>query len=293
MKRSITLSSDDNTFIRRARRLRQSVSGAWLAALLLVAVPFVATNVLIKLFGDPGLRDVNNLIKVAVLVVAYWLYVYWWERRPAYELSCSGAVSESAAGLAIGAVLFCMVIAVLASCGAYSVVAVGGVRELASVVVSMLPKMMAGAVIEELVFRLLILRLLARSLGSVWALLISSALFGLAHIGNVGASQWIAVMLGIELGLLFGAAYILTGRLWLCTSLHLAWNFTQGAVFSIAVSGQTGDGWIRGNLTGPDWLTGGAFGAEGSVVSLVLCLVATTILLKHAHHKGQFANRMS
>ncbi|WP_440223683.1 hypothetical protein ACQQ2N_00385 [Dokdonella sp. MW10] len=77
-------------------------------------------------------------------------------------------------------------------------------------------------------------------------------------------------------------AAALTRRLWLCAALHLSWNFTQGAIFSIAVSGQTGEGWIRGSLSGPAWLTGGAFGAEGSVVAVVVCLVATGILLKLA-----------
>ena len=101
----------------------------------------------------------------------------------------------------------------------------------------------------------------------------------------------ISIMLGIESGLLLGAAYLLTRRVWLCTALHLAWNFAQGAVFSIAVSGQSGAGWLRSSLTGPLWLTGGVFGAEGSVVSFVLCLTTTGILLTQAHRRGRFVKR--
>jgi uncharacterized protein len=276
------------------RRLRDSAVGQWLAALLFVGVPFVAANILTKLlFLDPGSRDLRNLIKALVLVLAYWAYVRWWERRPVRELSLIGAPSEILAGLLLGGLLFSAEVAVLAGVGVFTLEAVGSLHDLGTVVVSMSPKIAVGALIEELLFRLLALRLLERSFGTAWALTLSSLLFGLAHLGNAGASPLIGVMLGMELGLLFGAAYLLTRRLWLCTAMHLAWNFVQGAVFSIAVSGQTGDGWLRGRMSGPAWLTGGDFGAEASVVALVLCLAAAGGLLTLAHHRGQFVGRTS
>lgn len=275
------------------QRLAESSLGGWLAALLFVAIPFVAANILTKLFMvDPGLRDLRNLIKALTLVAAYWAYVHWWERRPAREFSMAGAVPECLAGLLLGGLLFSAVVAVLAAFGAYSLDAVRSLSELGTAVASMLPKIGTGALIEELLFRLLLLRLLERSFGTVWALTISSLLFGLAHLGNAGATPMIGVMLGIELGLMFGAAFLLTRRVWLCTSLHLAWNFVQGAVFSIAVSGHSGDGWLRGSLTGPTWLTGGPFGAEGSIVSVVLCLATTGFLLKLALRQGRFKNQI-
>jgi membrane protease YdiL (CAAX protease family) len=261
---------------------------------MFVGVPFVAANILTKLvLAEPGLRDLRNLIKALVLVAAYWAYVRWWERRPVRELSVSAAVPEIVAGLLLGGLLFSGVVGVLATLGVYSLEAVGSRSDLGATVASMLPKIAAGALMEELFFRLIVLRLLERSFGAFCALAISSLLFGLAHIGNAGATPLIAVTLGMELGLLFGAAYLLTRRIWLCTALHLAWNFVQGAVFSIAVSGQEGTGWLRGSLTGPAWLTGGLFGAEASMVSLVLCLAATGVLLTLAHRRGRFVSRTS
>ncbi len=278
----------------RLDRLRQSTAGSWLAALLIVAVPFVAVNIVTKLFmADPSLRDLTNTIKALVLVLAYWAYVTTWECRPARELALTGALPEFLHGLLLGGTLLAGVVAVLAALGAYSVDAVGSLSGFAAVVASMLPKIAIGAFLEELVFRVLLLRLLQRSLGALGALAISSALFGLAHLGNVGASPAISVMLGIELGVLFGAAYLLTGRIWLCTAVHLAWNFAQGAVFSIPVSGQTGDGWLRATLTGPAWLTGGDFGVEGSCVSLVLCSAAAGILLLRAYRLGRLGTQHS
>src|SRR2546423_6302683 len=108
------------------QRLLRSSAGSWLAALLFVAVPFVAANIFTKLFmPDPSLRDLRNLIKTLVLVVAYWGYVHWWERRPVRELSISGAVPELLAGLLLGVLLFPGVVAVLAAFGPYSLEAVG------------------------------------------------------------------------------------------------------------------------------------------------------------------------
>lgn len=271
------------------QRVGASTAGAWFAALLFIALPFVAANVCTKLFmPDPGLREWRNLIKALVLVAGFWAYVRYWERRPVRELSASGAGTELLAGLLIGGLLFTCVVAILSVLGAYSLETVGTLGDLRAVLVSMVPKIAAGAVIEELLFRLVLLRLLERSFGVAWALAISSLLFGLAHLGNAGATPLIGVLLGVELGLLFGAAYLLTRRIWLCTALHFAWNFVQGAVFSIAVSGQAGESWLHGTLSGPTWLTGGAFGAEGSVVSVVLCLAATGVLLTLAHRRGGF-----
>lgn len=259
---------------------------SWLAVLLFVAVPFLAANVLTKLLlPEPDLRDLRNLIKTVVLTTAYWAYVHYSERRPVRELSVRSAASEILAGLLAGGLLFSSVVAVLATFGAYSIERVGSLANFGSVVASMLPKLVSGALIEELLFRLVLLRLLERSFGTAWALALSSLAFGLAHLGNVGATPLVGILLGMELGLLLGAAYLLTRRLWFCTALHLAWNFTQGAVFSIAVSGQSGDGWLLGRLDGPTWLTGGDFGAEGSVVAVVICLVATAVLLKRAQRR--------
>ncbi|ANH66387.1 CPBP family intramembrane glutamic endopeptidase [Mitsuaria sp. 7] len=274
------------------QRFGASTAGTWLAALLFIALPFIAANIFTKLFmPDPGLREWRNLIKALVLVAGYWAYVRWWERRPVREISASGAGAEVLAGLLLGGLLFSCVVALLAGLGAYSLETVGTLGDLGAVLVSMVPKIAAGALIEELLFRLVLLRLLERSFGIAWALAISSLVFGLAHLGNAGATPLIGVLLGLELGLLFGAAYLLTRRIWMCTALHFAWNFVQGAVFSIAVSGQSGESWLHGTLTGPAWLSGGAFGAEGSVVAVVLCLAMTGVLLRLAYRRGRFIRR--
>lgn len=267
-----------------------SAAGGWLLALLLVIGPLIVANILTRLFlGGPGLRDVANTFKALVLVASYWGYVRWRERRPVRELSLAGAAPEVLAGLLLGGLLLSAAVAVLAVLGVYTLDEVGPASRFGAAVVTMLPKIAMGALVEEIVFRLLLQGRLERSLGPAWALAVSSLIFGLAHLGNPGATPAIAIALGAELGLLLGAAYRLTGRIWLCFGLHLAWNFAQGAVYSLPVSGLTGEGWLRGHLAGPAWLTGGTFGVEGSAVALVLGLAAAAALLALARRRGRLA----
>jgi hypothetical protein len=61
--------------------------------------------------------------------------------------------------------------------------------------------------------------------------------------------------------------------------LHFAWNFTQGAVFSVAVSGFHRDGWLKANMVGADWITGGSFGAEASLIAVMVCSMAGILLV--------------
>lgn len=69
------------------------------------------------------------------------------------------------------------------------------------------------------------------------ALVITVALFGLAHLGNPKGSLYGAAAIGIEAGLLLGAAYVLTRRLWLAIGIYFGWNFMQAGVFGVS--------WIR------------------------------------------------
>ena len=67
--------------------------------------------------------------------------------------------------------------------------------------------------------------------------LLWTALFGALHIMNPGATWFSSVAIAVEAGILLGAAYMLTRQLWLSIGIHAAWNFTQGWVFSVPVSG--------------------------------------------------------
>jgi hypothetical protein len=93
----------------------------------------------------------------------------------------------------------------------------------------------------------------------------------------------------VEAGLLLGAAYKYSGTLWLPIGIHWAWNFTQGNIFGFEVSGKDlGASLLKSTVSGPDWLTGGAFGAEASVIPVLLGLILSAwyIWKTHRLHVG-------
>jgi len=126
---------------------------------------------------------------------------------------------------------------------------------------------------EELVFRGIILQNMMMGMGLVWAVIVSSLLFGLVHGGNPSATLLSTIMIACVTPLLI-YAYLKTGQLWLPIGLHLGWNFFQASVFGFASSGQTSPTMITQTPVGPDWLSGGAFGAEGSILIIPFIIVS-------------------
>jgi len=143
-----------------------------------------------------------------------------------------------------------------------------------------------AAISEEIIFRGFLFRL-TQKLGGMWgALAVTSILFGAAHAANKGATVGSSVAIALEAGILLGAAYALTQRLWLPIGLHLGWNFAEGSIFGMSVSGRAREGSLMtGELHGNTLLTGGAFGPEASIVAVVVCLTAAIYLLWKATHR--------
>jgi len=252
-------------------------------AILFVAIPFAVVSTPINLFvTDKPLRRVGALLLAVVVLGSYGTYVRIVERRAVTELSRTGAARELGIGLAFGALLFCLTIGILAALGAYQITGNNGWL----VMLASLPAAILSGVLEEVLIRGVVFRILERWLGSWVALAISAVIFGVLHLLNPGATLLNAAAISIEAGVLLAAAFMLTRRLWLCIGTHIAWNFTQGGVFSVAVSGGQSKGLLQSRMAGPDWLTGGTFGAEASVVALTVCAAAGVVLMVLAIRKG-------
>ena len=94
-----------------------------------------------------------------------------------------------------------------------------------------------SGVFEEVLFRGVILRHLERMTGTWIALALTSAFFGFGHLGNPDATWFAGLTISFESGILLGASYLLTRRLWVPIGIHAAGNLTQGWVSSIPVPG--------------------------------------------------------
>jgi membrane protease YdiL (CAAX protease family) len=223
-----------------------------------------------------------ELLAAAAVLIAYWIYVRWFEKRPVSELSRVKALRELGAGLGMGAALVTGVIGLLYILGVYAPTGTNGwSMEVAAPFASMV---FVGA-FEEVLCRGIVFRITEKSLGSWAALVISSLLFGLAHVPGNGAGV-LAILITIVAGAFFAAAYMLTRRLWLCIGIHVAWNYTLGSIFSITVSGRESKGLLLGTLSGPEWLTGGAYGLEASVLTLFALAALGACFLWRAVRKG-------
>lgn len=254
-----------------------------LIAIFFVMVPFVLLQVILqKLPIDKSSKQIwPALLSVACCYVMYRVYVRVIEQRTASEFAGNFAARESGLGLIAGALLFSATLGALYVAGAYRVTAIAAW----TVMVAPFFTMIVVGFLEEILFRGIIFRILQNWLGSWIALALSVVFFVLAHMGNEGATL-IGLAAVAAAGLLLSAAYMVTQRLWLSIGIHVGWNFTQGGLFSVPVSGHPAQGMIQGALSGPTWLTGGAFGVEGSVFAVVTVLAAGVALLTYvAKHK--------
>lgn len=222
-------------------------------------------------------------IVAVVLVAAYLAFTALIERRGIAEFGGRGAVVELLAGLAIGVVLFSIVVGVIALAGGYRVVGVNS----AAVMLPVVALAIVSGVSEEILLRGLFFRLVEEWLGSWAALILSAALFGALHLGNPDASLLAGVAIALEAGVMLAAIFMITRRLWAAIGLHAAWNFAQGGIYGIPISGQATTGLFEARTAGPELLTGGAFGAEASLPAIIVCTAFGIGLIVIAQRRGQ------
>lgn len=225
-----------------------------------------------------------NLIGAATIAIFYFASSRWIESREAPELRPRGRAAEFGAGIAIGVGLFSGVMAVLWALGVYRFSGWGTFYGVGTGALFAL----SAAVLEEIVFRGYLFRLLSAAAGTWIAVLLTSVLFGAAHATNPGATLFSSFAIAVEAGVILAGAYAVTGRLWLPIGLHLGWNFAEGTIWGMSVSGSAiSPSLTRGNLSGPPVLTGGAFGPEASIVAVLMSLAVGAVLLWRTARLGR------
>ena len=142
---------------------------------------------------------------------------------------------------------------------------------------------------EEVATRGWLLTRIAARTNLPLAIVISSSLFGILHMGNAGVT-YLSVLNIILDGVLAGLLFIYTDSIWLVVAQHGTWNYVQGNLLGFQVSGTGADASIFSFTMGdgPDWLTGGAFGAEGSIITTLVLLVSLVIVYRLGERKEKF-----
>jgi len=134
---------------------------------------------------------------------------------------------------------------------------------------------------EEVATRGWLLTRIAARTNLPLAIGISSSLFGILHLGNSGVT-FISLLNIVLDGVLAGLLLIYTDSIWLVVAQHGTWNYVQGNLLGFQVSGTGADASIFSFTmgSGPDWLTGGEFGAEGSIITTLVLLVSVVIVYR-------------
>lgn len=252
---------------------------------LLAASLAVALGKLVPLsLGKTAVAAAHAAITIAIVLAAYKLIIVRLGERPKDDLPGAPALRDTAIEVAIGFAIMALAVGVAAALGVYRIVGQGDTSRLVLelITVAIMPGFM-----EELLFRGILFRWIEEFGGSWAALAVTSALFGLAHIMNPNATWFSSFAIAVEAGVLLGGAYMLTRNLWLAMGLHAGWNFTQGEIFDVPVSGIDEHGLVQAKLSGPPLLSGGTFGLEASLIALVLATGLGVCLVVLAVRRGR------
>ncbi|MFZ6814337.1 CPBP family intramembrane glutamic endopeptidase [Undibacterium sp. Rencai35W] len=281
---NVTAPSASAPAISLGRRIVEFPLTRIVLAVFCFLVPFLIIQAASSKFFDEKLyTKIGQLCGAFIGYGCYVWYVRKVERRSALELSLKGVVSEFSTGFVLGGAMVCMTVGVIALLGGFQITA----KSPWNVIMIPLLTHLTIGMVEEMLLRGVFFRVVQQSLGSWLALLTSAVVFGAMHLVNDNIT-----VLGFAsitaAGLLLAAAFMVTGRLWLCVAMHAAWNFFQDGIFSVSVSGHPArNGLYIGKMNGPDWLTGGAFGIEGSAIALAVVVLVTLALLAMAKRNGR------
>jgi len=273
-------------FIRRIGLLRLVV----FAVILMVAYAIPGALLHFRLPQVP--QDIRGIVGLSVAAAGallsiglYALLVGVLEKRHVIDLRLKCGIPLLIAGIVLTVLLFSIIYAVYFGLHATTWNGYAGTKY----VLAFATLALISGVCEEVIFRGGIYRIMEDMFGSGIALAFSGVLFGVAHLGNPGATMFAAVAIAVEAGILLGAAYAATRSLWFPIGMHIGWNFAEGGIFGAPVSGfPGGHGLLNFPLHGPDWLTGGAFGPEASVIPLVICTLAGIYFVRRTIKSGRW-----
>lgn len=216
-----------------------------------------------------------EVLQAAIALLVLWLFVRYVDRRTLESagLAKQGAVREVLAGFVLGAILVTTVVGAMSMAGIYHFRHVNAHNQIFTALIFFF----FAASVEELVFRGYIFQAMEKKWGSLLGLVLTSLLFGFAHIINAikdvtpEQTLFFCFALALEAGILLNAAYLWNRRLWLPIGMHWAWNFFEGSIYGMNVSGnEFGQPLMHAELVGSFLETGGKFGPEASLIGIGL-----------------------
>lgn len=139
--------------------------------------------------------------------------------------------------------------------------------------------LLPAAFMEELAFRGVAVAGMARGIGRAGAIVVTAALFAVAHRANPSVTLLALGNIALA-GVLLGLTFFARGGIWTATGAHLGWNAALAAL-AAPVSGLPFEiPWIDFVPGDPAWVTGGLFGPEGGVLATVALTVGILFVVR-------------
>lgn len=279
----------------RGRRITGPVLGVLVVLACLLAGQYLAGLVLYPLLGASPLAvlrgDLGPVDQAAMLLTgvgALVLLALWLRLKEARPFSSLGFPARRApvtllVGGVVAAVALSLPVLINLLSGQYEVRAASA----SVMVLALLPVFAVQASTEEILTRGYLLQITQRRWGLPAALAVQAVLFTLLHVTNLEVSV-IALVNILLIGVLLGFWAVTEGGLWGVCAFHTVWNWAQGNVYGIEVSGMDlRTTWldVAADPTGAAPLTGGGFGVEGSAITtlvLVALLVGVVLVWRRA-----------
>jgi membrane protease YdiL (CAAX protease family) len=210
--------------------------------------------------------------------LGYALYCATVEGRSLSELDPRKGIRQTLYGLLLGFGFISLIMLIMWLAGGYKV---SGLNSVAILWPILIMSVQAG-IVEEILSRGIIFRIAEEGIGTWWSILLSAFIFGFMHIMNPNATLFSSVSIALTAGVILAMLYVITRQLWIPIGLHIGWNFTLGGIYGAPVSGGEPGGILNATFPGPDWITGGAFGPEASVITVVVFLVFGLFLIRQS-----------
>ncbi len=245
-----------------------------------------ATSALLNSFPD-WIMAVQLFATVGT-ITACFVYCRVIEKRSWISLGFTkqGAVGEYAAGLGIGLALFGGAVALGVATGNLSL-SVNPAPAVGMILLYFLGYMVQG-MSEEILCRGYLLVSMQRGCPLWVAILTNSLIFAVLHMGNPGVTP--LALINLLLFGIFASLYTLRrGSLWGIGAIHTVWNFAQGNIFGISVSGMSGNPSLLTATTseGGALIHGGAFGMEGGLAVTIVLTVGCVVMMAMKTKKSE------
>lgn len=248
----------------------------------IITISFLAafiTNGNSRVFTSDTSIYITSLFSTISLIIICLLYTRWVEVRSLHSIGITKKrfITNYSIGLLIGFCMLSALVALLVISGQLTFYSIS-FGQLPLIFLFFLGYIVQGASEEFLCRGILMTAISARN-GVPLGILLNSILFGLLHFFNPGFS--LLPFLNIVLvGVFFSIFSYVNDNIIGACAIHSMWNFAQGNIYGISVSGNTlTPSLLKIDVLKESLLSGGSFGAEGGLICTVVLIISISLIV--------------